>query len=93
MAGCISRAVGNVHFLLLGFPVTPPRNHNHPQLGVSTPADGRVKGLMSFFGALSALTAVLEALLSLPLPWRRLTKCSVLDLKLGVAAFFLCVNI
>ena len=45
MAGCISRAVGNVHFLLLGFPVTPPRNHNHPQLGGSTPADGGVKGL------------------------------------------------
>ena len=31
--------------LLPGFPVTPPRNHNHPQLGSSTPADGGVKGL------------------------------------------------
>ena len=27
-------------FLLQGFPATPPRNHNHPQLGGSTPADG-----------------------------------------------------
>ena len=32
--------------LLPGFPVTPPRNHNHPQLGGSTPADGAVKGLL-----------------------------------------------
>ena len=37
--------------LLPGFPVTHPRNHNHPQLGGSTPADGRVKGL-SFFDPL-----------------------------------------
>ena len=44
-AGCISISDGNVHFLLPGFPVTPPRNHNHPQLGSSTPADGGVKGL------------------------------------------------
>ena len=44
-AGCISRSDGIVHFLLPGFPVTPPRNHNHPQLGDSTPADGGVKSL------------------------------------------------
>ena len=31
--------------LLPGFPVTPPRNHNHPQLRGSTPADGGAKGL------------------------------------------------
>ena len=31
--------------LLSGFPVTSPRNHNHPQLGASTPTDGGVKGL------------------------------------------------
>ena len=34
-----------VHFLLPGFPMTPPRNHNHPQLGKGTPADGGVKDL------------------------------------------------
>ena len=27
------------------FPVTPTRNHNHPQLGCITPTDGRVKGV------------------------------------------------
>jgi hypothetical protein len=27
------------------FPVTPTRNHNHPQLGYITPTDGRVKGV------------------------------------------------
>ena len=36
----------NVHFLLPGFPATPPRNHKHPQLGGSSPADGAVKGLL-----------------------------------------------
>ena len=45
-AGCISISKGIVHFLLPGFPATPPRNHNHPQLGVSTPADGAVKDLL-----------------------------------------------
>ena len=46
MAGCISISDGIVHFLLPGFPATPPRNHNHPQLGGSTPTDGAVKGLL-----------------------------------------------
>ena len=45
-AGCISISDGVVHFLLPGFPATPPRNHNHPQLGGSTPTDGAVKGLL-----------------------------------------------
>ena len=45
-AGCISRSDGIVHFLLPGFPATPPLNHNPPQLGGSTPADGSVKGLL-----------------------------------------------
>ena len=43
--GCISISDGIVHFLLPGFPATPPRNHNHPQLRGSTPTDGVVKGL------------------------------------------------
>ena len=45
-AGCISICNGIVHFLLPGFPASPPRNHNHPQLGGTTPADGAVKGLL-----------------------------------------------
>ena len=45
-AGCISTAGTKVHFLLPGFPATPPRNHNRPQLGGSTPTDGAVKGLL-----------------------------------------------
>jgi len=45
-AGCISRSDGIVHFLLPGFPTTPPRNHNRPQLGGSTPTDGAVEGLL-----------------------------------------------
>ena len=45
-AGCISRSDGIVHFLLPGFPATHPLNHNHPQLGGSTPTDGAVKGLL-----------------------------------------------
>ena len=45
-AGCISISDGAVHFLLPGFPVTPTRNHNHPQLGGSTPTDGGMKGLL-----------------------------------------------
>ena len=32
--------------LLPGFPATLPRNHNHSQLGDSTPADGAVKGFL-----------------------------------------------
>eukprot|EP00964_Phaeocystis_antarctica_P107918 scaffold72571_cov101-Phaeocystis_antarctica.AAC.2 len=43
---CISTSARIVHFLLPGFPATPPRNHNHPQLGGSTPTDGAVKGLL-----------------------------------------------
>ena len=46
LAGCISTAGTKVHFLLPGFPATPPRNHNRPQLGGSTPTDGAVKGLL-----------------------------------------------
>ena len=45
-AGCISISDGIVHFLLPGFPATPPRSHNHPQLGGITPTDGAVKGLL-----------------------------------------------
>eukprot|EP00964_Phaeocystis_antarctica_P148108 scaffold114856_cov21-Phaeocystis_antarctica.AAC.1 len=45
-AGCISISDGAVHFLLPGFPVTPTRNHNHPQLGGSTPTDGVMKRLL-----------------------------------------------
>ena len=41
-----STAGTKVHFLLPGFPATPPRNHNRPQLGGSTPTDGAVKGLL-----------------------------------------------
>ena len=51
--GADESIIGWLHFylgqecslLLPGFPVTPPRNHNHPQLGSSTHADGGVKGL------------------------------------------------
>ena len=61
-AGCISISDGNVHFLLPGFPVTPPRNHNHPQLGSSTPADGGVKGLpwLGYIGPHGGLAGTTE---------------------------------
>ena len=59
-AGCISISDGIVHFLLPGFPATPPRNHNHPQLGGVTPTDGVVKGLLQlgFIGPHGGLAAV-----------------------------------
>ena len=52
----MGRVRGWLHFylrqecsrLLPGSPVSPPRNHNHPQLEGSTLADGRVKGVSSF---------------------------------------------
>ena len=47
---CISSSTGNLalggkFIFTTSFPVTPTRNHDHPQLVGITPTDGMVKGV------------------------------------------------